>query len=117
MLAPSRRSAACRCRRGCKRPRSRYRPTAFARSLSVASTLSTASVGVAPQPTTRPCALSPRVTYHGPGSWNTLEMSSSGADRLGKDCTTILAEEPDSRSTGPYAPANLKVDCLPLFAS
>lgn len=39
------------------------------------------------------------------------------ADRLGKSCTTILDESPDRRSTGAYAPTNVKADVLPLFTS
>jgi uncharacterized protein (DUF2235 family) len=46
-----------------------------------------------------------------------VRLHPSVADRLGKDCTTILAEAPDRRSTGPYAPANVKANCLPLFAN
>ena len=61
-------------------------------------------------------------TVTGPGG-QTLKVAGevrlhpSVAGRLGKDCTTILDESPDRRSTGSYAPANVKVDCLPLFAS
>lgn len=37
-------------------------------------------------------------------------------DRLGKDCVTILDEDRDLTSRGPYLPANARADTLPRFA-
>src|SRR5262245_11517767 len=46
-----------------------------------------------------------------------VRLHPSVVDRLGKSCTTILAESPDRRSTGSYAPANVKASSLPLFTN
>ena len=61
-------------------------------------------------------------TVTGPGGQSLkvageVRLHPSVVDRLEKSCTTILAESPDRRSSGPYAPANVKVSSLPLFAT